>query len=181
MDLPSAGDFQVTIDAGRLGSNIGPIRLTALADTPVVGLGEPAPRSVTRTIPEYQLRDITSDPEPEPSFYEMTVAEAVDSGPSVIVFGTPAWCTSQACGPMLTQVRRLAPDFPLLNFVHVEIYEDIHVTSVEQLVLVPAVAEWGLVSEPVIFVTDAAGTVVAVFEGAASDSELRDAFTAASS
>jgi hypothetical protein len=176
-DIPDPGDFQVTLDAGPLGRNIGPIRLTARADTPVVGVGDTAPLSETRTIPEYELRDITSDPEPDPRFYQMTVAEAVTSGPSVIVFGTPAWCSSQACGPMLAQVRGLAPEFPDLNFVHVEIYENIHVNSFEELELVAAVAEWGLVSEPFIFVTDRQGRVFASFEGAASDNELRVAFT----
>jgi hypothetical protein len=106
-------------------------------------------------------------------FYEMTVAEAVESGPSVLVFATPAWCTSQSCGPMLDQVQEMAPDYPDLNYVHVEVYENIHVTNREDLVLVPAVEEWGLPSEPWLYVTDDRGTVTAAFEGAVSDEELR--------
>lgn len=176
IDIPGPGEFQITMDAGSLGRNIGPISLTGNANPPVVQIGEAAPRSVTRTIPQFDLRDITSDPEPDPRFYQMTVAQAVEAGPSVIVFGTPAWCTSQTCGPMLEQVRGLSDEYPDLNFVHVEIYENIHVAVFEDLVFVPSVAEWGLVSEPIIFVTDRDGLVSAVFEGAVSDRELRTAF-----
>lgn len=176
IDIPGPGEFQVTLDAGPMGRSIGPISLVGSADPPVVQVGEPAPRSITRTIPEFDLRDITSDPDPDPRFYEMTVAQAVESGPSVIVFGTPAWCTSQACGPMLSQVRGLSVEYPDLNFVHVEIYEDIHVATFAELEFVASVFEWGLVAEPIIFVTDRAGNVAAVFEGAVSDGELRQAF-----
>ncbi|MGH3650424.1 MAG: hypothetical protein ACRDU9_06895, partial [Acidimicrobiia bacterium] len=112
--------------------------------------------------------------------YEMTVAEAVESGPSVLVFATPAWCTSQTCGPMLDQVQAISLEYPSLNYVHVEVYENIHVTNREDLILVPAVEEWGLPSEPWLYVTDGDGMVTAAFEGAVSDDELRSALDAVS-
>ena len=174
-EIPGPGTFQVTLNADSLG-NLGPIGLVAVAEPPVVGVGDTAPLSVTRTSADHALADITSDPEPDPGFYELTVAEAVRSGPSVIIFATPAWCVSQACGPMLDQVKGLAADYPGLSFVHVEVYEDIHVSNVEDLVYVPSVFEWGLVAEPWIFVTDSSGRVSHSFEGAVSDRELAEAF-----
>jgi hypothetical protein len=175
LEIPGPGTFQVTIDAGPHGE-VGPLGIVAVEDPPGPGVGEPAPLSVTRTVADTPLEDLTSDPEPDPSFYELSVAEAVQAGPSVIVFGTPVWCQSQACGPMLDQVKALSPDFPGLNFVHVEIYEDIHVERFEDLVTVPAVEEWELVSEPWVFVTDPGGSISAAFEGAVSDEELLEAF-----
>jgi hypothetical protein len=174
LDIPGPGTYQVTL-AGSLGS-LGPMGLVAMADPPVVGVGDPAPLSVTRTTSDHALGDITSDPDPDPRFYRMTVAEAVEDGPSVIVFATPAWCVSQACGPLLDQVKAMADVYPGLNFVHVEVYEDIHVTSFEELEYVPSVLEWGLVAEPWVFVTDSSGLVAGSFEGAVSDGELRRAF-----
>lgn len=175
MDIPGAGTFQITIDSDEFGE-MGPIGLVTVEDPQMVNVGEPAPLSETRTTDEYDLADITTDPEPDPSFYEMTLAEAVESGPSVIVFATPAWCTSQACGPLLDQVKALSEEFPTLNYVHVEIYENINASSFEELEVVPSVLEWGLPSEPWVFVTDADGVVSAAFEGVASDSELVTAF-----
>lgn len=176
-NFPEAATYQVTVNAGSLGET-GPVGVIASENPRVVGVGEEAPLSVTRTSHDHSLRDITSDPNPDPAFYELTVAEAVEAGPSVIVFGTPAWCASGACGPLLEQVKTLSGQFPGLNFVHVEIFEDIHVASRDELVPVPSVEEWGLVSEPIIFVTDRGGIVSASFEGAASDRELREAFAA---
>lgn len=174
VDIPGPATYQLDVDAGELGE-LAPIGFVATDDPVQVAVGEPAPPSESRTLADASLDDLTSDPTPVPSFYEMTVAEAVASGPSVLVFATPAWCTSQSCGPMLDQVQALAPEYPDLNFVHVEVYENIHVTDSDDLILVPAVEEWGLPTEPWLYVTDETGTVTAAFEGAVSDTELRAA------
>lgn len=174
VEIPGPATYQLTIDAGDLGE-WPPIGFVAAEDPAQVAVGEQAPRSDTRTLDDAALEDLTSDPSPDESFYEMTVAEAVESGPSVLVFATPAWCTSQSCGPMLDQVQELVPEYPGLNYVHVEVYENIHVTDPLDLVAVPAVTEWGLPSEPWLYVTDSDGTVTAAFEGAVSDAELRAA------
>jgi hypothetical protein len=174
VDIPGPATYQLTIDAKDLGE-LAPIGFVAAEEPLQVAVGQQAPLSDSRTLDEVPLDDLTSDPTPEESFYEMTVAEAVGSGPSVVIFATPAWCTSQTCGPMLDQVQEIAPDFPDLNYVHVEVYENIHVTDTRDLVAVPAIEEWGLPSEPWLYVTDDSGTVTAAFEGAVSDDELRTA------
>ncbi len=177
-DLPEPATYQLTVTLGN--SQLAPMGLVALADPVVVTRGEAAPPSITRTSADHELPDITTDPEPEPSFYELSVAAALRSGPSVIVFATPAWCASRACGPLLDQVKALAPAFPDVNFVHVEIYENLQAQNFEDLVVVGAVEEWGLPSEPWVFVANAEGIVTASFEGAASGDELLAAFSAVS-
>jgi hypothetical protein len=181
-EIPEAATYQATVDAEGL-ATAGPVGFVAFEDAPLIQPGEAAPASVTRTVADYpDLSIISSDPDPDPAMYEMTVAEAVSNGtPSVIVFATPGFCTSETCGPLLDQVKTLRPDYPGLDFVHVEIYEDLQVESVEDLVTVPAVTEWGLPSEPWVFVVDASGTVTAAFEGAVSDVELAAAIDAVAS
>lgn len=179
MDIPGPGTFQVTVKSEAF-NDAGPVGLVTVEDPGVVVVGDDAPLSVTRTTADHDINDITSDPSPDPSFYEMSVAEAVASGPTAIVFGTPAWCTSQACGPLLDQVKELSTEFPDLNYVHVEVYEDIHVSSLDELTLVPSVVEWGLPAEPWVFITDSDGVVTASFEGVASAAELTGAFEAVS-
>lgn len=175
MEIPGPGTFQVTLEGEGIGDP-GPLGLVAAEDPSVIEEGEQAPLSDTRTTDTHDLSEITTDPGPDPAFYEMTVAEAVRSGPSVLVFATPAWCVSQTCGPLLDQVKALSEDFSDLNYVHVEIYENIDADSFEDLVAVPAVSEWGLPSEPWVFVTDDSGVVTAAFQGVALDSELSKAF-----
>lgn len=179
VDIPEASTYQATIDADGL-ATAGPVGFVAFDDSPLIQPGEEAPASETRTSAEFpHLSVISSDPDPDPAMYESTVANAVTSGaPSVIVFATPAFCTSETCGPLLDQVKALRPVYSDIEFVHVEIYEDLQVASPEDLTVVQATAEWGLPSEPWVFVVDAAGVVSASFEGAASDEELTTAIDA---
>ncbi len=181
-DIPEAATYQATIDAEGF-ATAGPVGFVAFDDSPLVQPGDPAPASETRRAAEFpDLSVITSDPEPDPAMYQLSVAEAVSDGtPAVIVFATPAFCTSAACGPLLDQVKALRPGYPGIDFVHVEIYDDLQVEAVEDLTTVPAVTEWGLPSEPWVFVVDAAGNVTASFEGAASDAELQAAIAAVAS
>jgi hypothetical protein len=173
IEIPEAGTYQATIDADGF-ATAGPVGVVAFEDSPLVQPGEQAPASDTRTSAGYpDLEVITSDPEPDPAMYELSVADAVTGGaPAVIVFSTPAFCVSETCGPLLDQVKALRPGYPGVDFVHVEIYEDLQVESLEDLTTVQATADWGLPSEPWVFVVDEAGVVTASFEGAASDAEL---------
>ena len=181
VNIPEAATYQATIDADGL-ATAGPAGFVAYEDPPLIEPGEEAPASETRTSAEFpDLSVISSDPEPDPAMYEASVASAVTSGgPSVIVFATPAFCTSKACGPLLDQVKALRPDYPEVGFVHVEIYEDLQVATPEELTVVPATGEWGLPSEPWVFVVDGSGIVTSTFEGAASDDELTSAIDAVS-
>ena len=174
--FPEAATYQVTIEAEGY-QTAGPVGVVVLEDPLVVQPGEPAPKSVTRTAADYpDLALISSDPDPDPILYRLSVDAAVSNGrPTVVIFATPAWCASQACGPLLDQTKALASDHPDVDFVHVEVYEDIQVTSFEDLVTVGAVTEWGLPSEPWVFLVDADGTVAVSLEGVASDQELRSA------
>lgn len=182
MEIPEAGTYQVTLDAEGF-STAGPLGLVAVDDPGVLQAGDPAPASETRVAADYpDLSVISSDPEPDPAMYQISVADAVTSGvPAVIVFATPGFCVSATCGPLLDQVKAIRATYPNVDFIHVEIYEDLKVTDQSQLTTVPAVTEWGLPSEPWVFVVDDSGTIAATFEGAALDSELRSAIDAIAS
>ena len=135
-------------------------------------VGEKAAGVDTPTISDVDdLSEITTDSNPDRRFYKLSVAEALENGkPAVIVFATPRFCTSQVCGPTLSIVKDVADDFPRVNFVHVEPYDLDKVP--EELEPVPAVAAWGLPSEPWVFVTDNEGRVAAKYEGSVSSGEL---------
>lgn len=177
MEIPEAGTYQLTLDAEGF-STAGPMGLVAVDEPGVILAGDSAPASETRVAADYpDLSVISSDPEPDPAMYQVSVADAVTSGvPAVIVFATPGFCVSATCGPLLDQVKALRESYPNVDFIHVEIYEDLKVTDQSELTTVPAVTEWGLPSEPWVFVVDDAGIVTASFEGAALDSELISAF-----
>ncbi len=156
------------------GDALEPVPFEVRVDPFTPAIGEAAPASPSLTVHDGPLEDITTDRRPDPRFYEVSVAEAVTSGrPSVIIFATPAFCQTAACGPMLEDVKSIARDHPDVNFVHVEIYEDFEpgvLPGPDKLA--PAVIEWGLNTEPWVFVVGADGNVVAKFEGVLDVAEL---------
>ena len=54
------------------------------------------------------IEELTSDATPDPDLYQLTVGEAIITGrPTVIVFATPAFCTSPTCGPQVDTVSEM--------------------------------------------------------------------------
>jgi hypothetical protein len=143
--------------------------------TPAVGA--PAPSSKTPTIRDVKsLTQITSDPTPTRRFYETSIAQAIARHePFVAVFATPKYCTSQVCGPTLERVEHLAPQFPKMTFIHVEIYDLSKAPA--HLVAVPADREWGLPSEPWVFLVNSKGLVAGEWEGTVASPELAAAIS----
>ncbi|MEM9131451.1 MAG: hypothetical protein AAF962_06460 [Actinomycetota bacterium] len=142
--------------------------------------GDPAPASETPVATALaDIADISTDSEPNPDFYDLTVAEAVANGrPTVIAFATPAFCLTALCGPTMDTVKRVVGDDDAFDVVHVEPY-DIDEARAGQLIPVESMFEWQLVSEPWVFVVDDEGLVTASFEGTVGAEELGAAVDAA--
>ncbi len=177
VDTPGSGTYQLDLELAGIDS-IPPVGLLALDEPVGLEVGDRAPMSETPTLDDRSLSALTSDPEPLAEFYELSLDEALSAGPTVVIFATPAWCSSGACGPMLEQVKGFVPAYPTVSFVHVEVYEDVNVSDPEDLIFSSAVLEWQLPSEPWIFVVNSAGTIAASFEGAVADAELTEAIEA---
>ena len=149
------------------------VRTTSL--TPAVG--SPAPHSTSKTVGDVStLEELTTDINPDPDLYKLTIAEAVEADrPLLVTFSTPAFCTTATCGPQLDVVKSLKQRYEgRLNFIHVEIYdnplemrEDFSSGRIS-----PAVNEWNLPSEPWTFIVDGEGLVYAKFEGYTTAEEL---------
>jgi hypothetical protein len=132
--------------------------------------GTPAPRSYNLIASDVQdLHQIdTSDP-PDPRLHQVRIADAIAQGkPQVIVFATPQFCTSRICGPVVDIVRTLLPAYgERVVFTHQEIWQDAAARE-----FFPTVAEWGLQTEPWIFIVDSKGIIRAKFEGLATAREI---------
>ena len=142
------------------------------------GYGDPAPRS--RSLTE---RDVGGDPShicsntPPCALHAVSIADALDQAqkPLVVVFATPALCTSQLCAPELDAVVQLHEAYAdRATFVHVEIYE----YPFDGQRVAKTVSEWSLPGEPFTFVVDRGGLVRDRFEGAAPTEEVEPALKA---
>ena len=133
-------------------------------------IGDPAPQSKTPTARDVSdLRTISSDADPDPRFYQLSVAEAVSSGkPSLILFATPGYCETAVCGPGVDVLGRLVDQFgDAINVVHVEVYQLPYAGKT-----VSVMQEWGLPSEPWLFLVDADGKIAGRYEGGITYQEL---------
>ena len=155
--------------------------------TPAIGAPAIASDTPTASTPA-EIATISTDNDPDPDFYRQSVAGALAAHePFALIFATPAFCTSATCAPTLDVVKSAADPFKdRMDFIHVEPYELEMVDGQLRPVLSPenlpisvaSTADWGLPSEPYIFVVDANGKVTAKFEGIASAEELSSAFGA---
>lgn len=153
-----------------------PVLVQESSRTPAIGAQAPPSSSPTASSEE-GIDAISSDTSPDPRLYAVSIADAVGSGrASVITFATPQFCQTAICGPTLETVKELIDRYPAVNFVHVEVFDleasPPGATSLEDLVVAPSVLEWGLTSEPWVFVVDAAGTVTGRFEGVVDPVEI---------
>ena len=143
-------------------------------------VGSAAPRSANKTSRDVvALEELTSDPDPDPELYALTIADALDSGrPLMVVFATPAYCQTATCGPQVEVVRGLKDRHKAeVTFIHVEVYDNLKEIEgdLTRARISPTVSEWNLPSEPWTFVVDGRGRIHAKFEGFTTGEELEDA------
>ncbi len=152
------------------------IRFFVVEDAAEPAVGDAAPATRQRTLAGGDDIDSLSTAQPpNPEMHELTVAEALTLGrPLVIAFATPAFCRTRYCGPVLEKVvAPIAERYAgRVEFLHIEPYELARLRDEGVFVLVPAMEEWGLSTEPWVFVVDAEGRVAAKFEGVLSEEEL---------
>jgi hypothetical protein len=189
--INQAGDWglEAILDLGtptaRTGRFIFQVEQTA--STPAIGATVQSEDTPTAT-DAAGIAAISTDTNPDPDFYTTSVAQALAAHePFVLVFATPAFCKSATCGPTLDVVKSVAANFKSrLTFIHVEPYEltmtDGHLQPVldasNNPIPVKAVNDWGLPTEPYVFVVDANGKLSAKFEGISAADELTAAFNA---
>ena len=175
-ELPHAGfwgfEAEITLPDGRRAK--AQFTIQVHEDSLAPSNGEQPPASQNRTLEtEPDLQKLTSDfDDPEPGLYQMTIAEALASGkPGVVVFATPAFCTSQLCTPVVESVKTVYRQYgDRAIFIHIEVYK-----TFDPLVLADEMGEWKLETEPWTFVLDREGRVAGKFSGPIGAQELAEA------
>ena len=148
--------------------------------TPAIGSAAPVITTKTGTTPE-ELALITSDSNPISEMYAVSFDNALKTGdPVIISFSTPAWCTSETCGPQLNVIDQVRQHhIGEAAFIHVELFDnpDVMRESGDPSLGVetPAVGPWNLPSEPWTFIIDGNGLIAAKFEAFTTSDELEEA------
>jgi hypothetical protein len=169
VDVPNEGIHTLRVDdAGSIAE--ASFTVAPAGSLTFAGPGDPLPPFDTPTMAAPGGVDPVCTREPACPFHETTLTNALAAGaPVVYLVGTPAFCQTGICGPVLDVMIDIAADYPDLQFIHAEVYTDNTATEAA-----PAVNAAGLSFEPVIFLTDASGTVVERLDVIVDESELRE-------
>ena len=162
------------------------IEVEVLEKSPVPALGSRAILSNSKILADYEsIDEITTDHSPDSALYRLTIKDAVENDlPSVIVFASPAFCTSPTCGPQVDAVSELREKHPdQANYIHVEIYDNPAEIqgNLDRAEISSVADDWGLTAiedyfnESWTFILDADGQIDDRFEGFATMDELEAA------
>lgn len=135
--------------------------------------GEKAPMIQTETAADVggDLTKIDTR-QPPSTMHEVNFADVVDAEPIVLLFATPALCSSRVCGPVVDIAEEVkAERGDEAAFIMQEIYKD----NMVDKGLREQVQAYNLPSEPWLFVIDAEGNISSAIEGAFSKGELEAA------
>ena len=161
-------------------SRTGSVAIEVKESSATPAVGSAAPRSANKTSRDVaSLGELTTDPDPDPDLYSLTIADALDAGwPLMVVFATPAYCQTATCGPQVEVVRDLKDRYKTeVTFIHVEVYDNLQEIEgdLTRARISPTVSEWNLPSEPWTFIVDSQGRINSKFEGFTTGEELEDA------
>jgi hypothetical protein len=152
--------------------------ITVAKQSPVPGVGDPAPKMDTPTVSSVggDIAKIDTR-DPHDDMHDVNYADALGKRPIVLLFATPALCQSRVCGPVVDiaeQVKHARPKDDVA-WIHMEIYNNNQVNDGYR----PQLLRYHLRTEPWLFTINRQGKIAARIEGAFSAAELEKAVNAA--
>lgn len=175
------GDWGVAAVVTINGTELDPVpfRFNVLDESPELDIGDPVPVSRQLTLADVaDVTEIDSSSPSRPQMHQDTIADALATGkPLLVAFATPAFCESRTCGPVMDTV--VDPLFEKYKdeaiFIHIEPFRLKELRDGTGRIPIETTEEWGLQTEPWLFVVDREGKVAAKFEGITALDEVEEA------
>ena len=158
-------------DGGYTATFVPTIQVGGSKDIPAVG--ERPPRIHTPTVSDVggDVAKIDTRTPPD-DMHRVDFADVLGKEPVVLQFATPALCESRVCGPVVDVAEQVDHEAGEgVNFIHMEVFNDNNASEGYR----PQMLEFGLQTEPWLFVIDRDGVVRSRLQGAFSASELESA------
>jgi len=160
--LPEPGIYDLEVNVGGQLIFLA-VQAFAPGDVKVITPGQPFPSLVTPTLlaPEPMDSICTLFDGPCP-FHDHTVADVLAAGdPLAFLIATPAFCSTQYCGPVVETLIEASGSFPSVRPIHLEVYENTDDANgtLNNLRAASQLAEIGLDFEPSLFLVGRNGIV----------------------
>ncbi|MEX0619969.1 MAG: hypothetical protein WD181_00110 [Solirubrobacterales bacterium] len=136
----------------------------------VAAVGEKAPKTSTPTVASVggDLSKIDTR-QPPSSMHDADLKNVLGRKPVILIFATPAFCSSRVCGPVVDVAEQVkAESGSGIQFIHMEIFNDNDPSKGVR----PQLAAFGLPTEPWMFAIGSDGRIVERTEGALGVREM---------
>jgi hypothetical protein len=170
---PADGNYtvQATVNGATLESTI-PIPKS----TEVVGIGQKMVPVETPTTADPHGVELLCTRDPVCPLHDVTLTSALGAGtPLAFFIGTPKYCQTAICGPVLDVLLQQKDQFPQIKMLHAEVYPSDADAQPGHPQVTEAVKAYGLSFEPVLYLAKPDGTIAnridTIFDGV----ELHDA------
>ena len=175
LHVPAAGTYWVLAKpAGSMVWGLGNLQIRTHSYSPAVGAEAIDSKTPTLATTGGKLAPLTTAEHPDRALYTTSVAQALAAHePFVLAFATPKFCTSRTCGPVVDVLSHVRRQYASTNvrFIHVEVFAHNDPAQGYNRWM----REWGLQSEPWVFVVGRDGRIKEKFEGSVSADELHAA------
>jgi hypothetical protein len=176
--LPHTGVYSVlALTRTSHGLVEAPSEIAVAASTPIPGVGQRPPAVATATLATVH-GDVTllTTRYPPEQMHSASFDRLLGKRPVMLLFSTPALCTSKICGPVTDIMVSLQHEFSRrITFIHQEIY----VNNQPAKGLRPQMHAFHLQTEPWMFTINRQGVIAARIEGAFGVNAARAALAAA--
>lgn len=164
LPLTNAGTFEYV---GVVGDRYGTAAVTVVepSQSQAPAPGDEAIMTATPTEQDPLGFERICTQEPPCPMHEASLEATLAEGrPTMLLFATPAYCQTVACGPSVGNLQSVleSQDWGDVAFVHCEIYTD-QASAGSQVA--PPVADWGLPTEPWLFAINPDGTIAGRLDG----------------
>ena len=164
--LPKSGQYSllsVTLDKGKPVAAPQQIKVITSAQDRIPEVGDPAPKVQTDTVASaHGDVEAIDTRRPTSDMHKDSFADVVGKKPVALLFATPQLCTSRVCGPAVDEALQLRATYgKQIDFIHQEVYVDNDVNKG----LRKPLEQFGLQSEPWLFVVGKDGKITARLEG----------------
>jgi hypothetical protein len=143
--------------------------------SPVVG--QQLPSAPTATVDATLDVDPICTLVPQCPFHSVNLADALGEGkPIVLLVATPAYCQTAFCGPTLGNLIDIADGRDDLIVIHSEVYQNPKSSKGDLATapLAPLPEKYGLLLEPVLYVTDDMGVITTRADAMIDRSEMAE-------
>jgi hypothetical protein len=179
IDVDKAGDWNVLVVGKPGGATTdvwGGAAYPAVDHVQGPGPGAKAIAVATPTVDNHRGVNPYCTATPPCSMHAVSLDVALANGrPTVFVIGTPRFCQSRVCGPVVDIIQGVSTDFAdRVNFIHAEVYKDDRDAPSNPVTgLSPTAKAWSLEEEPVTYWIKPDNTITERIVGPTDTTEVR--------